>query len=712
MPDYYQIPALILTALLLPAFGHLYLRFRDTRSLLWFLGFLFAIFRMILFYRLGSWDFANGDHPWMLAAGQGSILISSALFLASLSPLRFRLGRLQILYVIPFTLPMVAYTILFHGVFHGKAPSGPLFLIFPALGLLSLIAGLFWAIAKGTLPVWAGVLCCVVAGIPAFWLLHAAGPGLPLTFVECCNHAMTAVLLISVFRRMSTGMILSVIGFALWASPIFLILPVVSGNAALDTGLTRAIVLGKVVAAIGMILLALEDQLVINKAAKEREQRARRETEAYSGIALSRRRVEDFDRQATEICEAVVKHSRFSKAALLFQTAGKYHLAGTAGMSSPVVAALDELARRIPVDDFLAQGTVPCAVEHSNTFRLSLDPWLSPGDDLKRLYFTSVLAIPMAGRTVTEGALFLGGMRNPPAANQSTVFRSAGEPLSADDLLPLEMLAARLQAKRSQTIMLEKLIDAEKFAGLGQLAGNVTQQLNNPLTVILGYASLLDETGNFDPQERKGIESILTEARRMRNTLESLTRIARHNSDQLETVSVHELLADMEELHRTEFLHRSIDFRMNVAPSLPKVLCRAQPLRQAVLHCLQFAIEAVESQDHAPATGRAIDSGSSSTKSIRLEATSEGHLVQILVAHSGPGFLRPDRAFDPYVRAHSTGDTTGLGLSLCATILRDQNGRAAAVNLDPHGAAVILELQAAAAPANAAVPVNAYAQAS
>jgi K+-sensing histidine kinase KdpD len=119
---------------------------------------------------------------------------------------------------------------------------------------------------------------------------------------------------------------------------------------------------------------------------------------------------------------------------------------------------------------------------------------------------------------------------------------------------------------------------------------------------------------------------------------------------------------------------------------------------------LQYAIHAVESQESA--AGRAIDSASSPTKSIRLEATGEGPVVQILVAHSGPGFLRPDRAFDPYVRAHSSGDTTGLGLSLCASILRDQNGRAAAVNLDPHGAAVILELQAAVPAASS------YAQAS
>jgi K+-sensing histidine kinase KdpD len=40
------------------------------------------------------------------------------------------------------------------------------------------------------------------------------------------------------------------------------------------------------------------------------------------------------------------------------------------------------------------------------------------------------------------------------------------------------------------------------------------------------------------------------------------------------------------------------------------------------------------------------------------------------------------------------GETSGLGLSLCATILRDHHGRISAVNLEPRGAAIVLELQA------------------
>jgi signal transduction histidine kinase len=215
----------------------------------------------------------------------------------------------------------------------------------------------------------------------------------------------------------------------------------------------------------------------------------------------------------------------------------------------------------------------------------------------------------------------------------------------------------------------------------------VTQQLNNPLTVILGYASMLEETSSLDPQERKGIESILAEARRMRDTLDSLTRISRPQTGQFTAVSVSELLLDLEQLHRSEFLRRSIEFRLSIAPGLPRVLCHAQQLRQAVLHCLQFAIEAAESG----APGAAAEE----VKTVRLEATAEGNQVQILIAHSGPGFLQPDRAFDPFVPKQAGGETAGLGLSLCASILRDHNGRASAVNLEPRGAAILLELSAA-----------------
>ena len=672
MPDSYHLPALVLTVLLLPAFGQLYLRFRDTRTLLWFLGFLFAIFRMLQFYDLGWWNISDTRaHPWFAAAGQSAILISAALFLASLAPHGFRIGRVRILYAITFTIPLIVYAYLIYCVYGGFTPIGLPFLLFPALGGLSLLAGCMWAFSSTRVPRGIPLALCIILGGTGLWVCVRVGGIWPLVFVECAVHATTALLIFYVFRRLSPGTVLAGIGFVAWSLNIGQTLPF-SHHQTVAIEVTRIIVMGKVVAAVGLILLALEDELAKKHAAQIRERNARKELEAYTRLNLSRRRVEDFDRQSTLICQSIVANSSFGQAALiLLQSSGQYRLAGAAGYDDATVNALEALATRIPVIAFLAPGSAPPTLEHSQTFDLDLGPYLLPGDDLSRLKVTTVFAIPLCGRSTTEGALFLTDLREP------------DEPISAVDLLPLEVLASRVQAARSQTMMLEKLVDAEKFVGLGQLAGSVTRQLNNPLTVILGYASLLEETEDLNPQAQKGIEAILTEARHMRLTLESLARMSRPQGDQLAAISVTELLTDLEQLHRSEFVHRSIDFRVHIAPALPRVLGNAQQVRQAVLYCLQFAMDAVDKLD------------SSSEKAVRLEAIAESNQVRILVAHTGQSFPFPARAFDPFVPEPTSGESSSLGLSMCATILRDNNGRASAVNFEPNGAGILLELQAA-----------------
>jgi len=568
-----------------------------------------------------------------------------------------------------------------YGTFGGVAPGPPRFLVFPVLAVAALVVAILWNAEKNHVPVWLGLLICAGVGSEALWSLYTRGPAWSLVFGDCANLFMCALLVIFVFKRFTPGVFLSALGFGAWSLACLEVLPLFSSqHPLLNLALLRVVVMARVVAAIGMIVLVLEDELNYNKVAREREHRARRELEAYTRLMLARRRIEDFDRQGPDICELVVKHSCFTQAAFLLHSGGSYRLVGSAGLGDATVKALSEVATRIPTTGFLAPGTVPPAVEESQTVMLDLGPWLNPGDDLKRLHFTEVLAVPMTTRGTIEGALLLSGMQTEP--------ERAGErprELRHEDLLPIELLVARLQATRSQTIMFEKLIDSEKFAHLGQLAANVTQQLNNPLTVILGYASLLDETANLSKEDRKAVDSILAEARHMRATLESLSRVSRTQSDQQAAVSVTELLSDMGELHRSEFLRRSIEFRLNIAPSLPRVLCSPQQLRQAVRHCLQFAMDAVEKP--APVTGE--------PKTIRLEAASEGNVVQILIGHTGLGFTNPERAFDPFAPARPGNETAGLGLSLCATILRDNNGRALALNLEPQGAAIILELRAA-----------------
>ena len=451
-----------------------------------------------------------------------------------------------------YAAPLVLYSILLYGVLGGVQPRGPSFLVFPALVGISFGVGVFWGMTKGSVPIWVGVSFSAVLGTFAIWVCCLQGAGAGLTFVECVNLQMTAVMLAFVARRFSPGVFLSVLGFLAWSLACLHLLPLAGLHAPVSLALTREIVMGKVVAAVGMIVLALENELTSNKAAQERERSARRQLEAYANLMLTRRRVDDFDRQASDVCDTVVRNSRFAQVALLLECGGRYQLAGSGGLEIAIARPLGQLVSRIPVEGFLVPGSAPIAVAHSKTVRLDLTPWLIPGDDLVRLRFTSVLAIPMIGRSGVDGALLLGAMR--PDGERGD--HSTNVPC-LDDLLPIEMLVARLQATRSQTMLFEKLIDSERFAGLGQLSGNVTQQLNSPLTVILGYASLLQESPLLETHDRKAVEAIVIEARSIRSTLESLSRVSHAPSAQPAAISVSELLADMEQLYRPEFLQRS-----------------------------------------------------------------------------------------------------------------------------------------------------------
>ena len=182
--------------------------------------------------------------------------------------------------------------------------------------------GVYWGMTKGTVPRWVGASFSAVLGYLAVRACFAQGVAWSLDLIESINLLMAAILLAFVFRRLSPGTVLSVLGFVAWSLSCLRSLPWVTQNTVLGLNFMSVIVMAKVVAAVGMILLTLEDELDRNQAAEDRERQVRHQLEAYAGLILTRRRVEDFDRQGAEICQIVVQHSRFAQAALLLESGG------------------------------------------------------------------------------------------------------------------------------------------------------------------------------------------------------------------------------------------------------------------------------------------------------------------------------------------------------------------------------------------------------
>src|SRR5260370_17809002 len=79
-------------------------------------------------------------------------------------------------------------------------------------------------------------------------------------------------------------------------------------------------------------------------------------------------------------------------------------------------------------------------------------------------------------------------------------------------------------------------------------------------------------------------------------------------------------------------------------------------------------------------------------KPIRIEAVREAERVVVRFDDTGPGFDEVGRVFDPFYTTKPVGKGTGLGLSICYGIVKEHGGDIYAINLEPSGARVVLEL--------------------
>ena len=671
MFDDYQIQVFLLIAALIPVLGYVDRRTPSLRTRLWMLALaslevqtLLLVFAPRLLAAAGSRGLSAATFA-ISAGAQAALLVSSVLFLTALSPLSFTFGYRQIRYAWLYLPPQLLYVALYFGV--SEHPTGPLLWLFLALAAWATTAAMAWSLQKGAIPIWlATALVAFMLFLSVPFYLHG-NVYWPLAMLLTGNLVMMALLVLYTYRRFSPGTIFSALGFLGWGLPSLLLIRPTTWTTVPAEILARGEALSRLLLALGLAALVLEEELERNRRAAERSLRIQNELERYTRHPFTARNLDEFDNSSSQLCVMLVEEGSFARAAMVVRmVSGSFKLVGYAGMDGATAAALDAMAQRITADR-LSSGAEPIAPE-SSVFQIDLEPWLLPGDDLERLHLTRVCVVPMRGAdSSVEGALLLAAPRVPL------------DTLKADNLLPLEVFAGRIQTARAEATMLGKLIDSERFAGLGQLASNVAQQLNNPLTVILGYASLLEESIQSGI-ERRGAEAISVEALRMKGILERLSRFSRLGSERYHSFSIADLIGDVELLLRTDFLRHSIEFRTAVEPNLPEIFGNAHQIRQALLHMVQFAIETVQRV------------GSNHAKSIRVEASLSESMVRVILTHSGAKFPYPDRVFDSFSIGFSGSEATGLGLSLCAAIVRDHRGTIHAFNHEPRGASIVIDL--------------------
>lgn len=658
MAEFYRVPTLTLLSMLLVAFALLYLQAQTTRRMLWLVGWSLATLRVALeVARIRSPGFG-------LALGNACLVLAPLMFLGSMSPLGFKRWP-KVLYAYVFAVPAFLFAVLISLYPH---PNVFVRVVLMFCTLTVVYVAVLWNARKNILPQWFTFPFAILTGAVGVWLTYDGQYMFVLYLAQSSTNLMTGLLFAGAFRRFSPGVIFSSAGFLLWSTPVVLDVVFPPSTPAM-IAVARAVNLIKVMTAFGMILIVLEDELAQNKAAKERDHRARLEMERYSEIDLSL--LSDVNAEAAyqHACEVIVEVSRFSQALLMLRDVeGHYVVTAHSGMDLALVAGMNAMGRRLAPEEIERfKQSESIAVEMGNTLVVDLRPLFVENDPLVDLGYLRPHAIPLESRKGSpDGCLFLSGLKQPE------------QPLQADDLLPLELLVARLAAMRQHNALMLRVARSEKLAGLGQLAAGVAHELNNPLTVVLGYSQILEETMEENPA-LEGVSLIRSEAQRMRQIIESMLRFWKTSPVEHVAVSVSEIMRDIYQLRRAEFNRRQIDLQLHLADDLPQVDGNRNQLQQMFLQLVNNSLDAFDALDGRP-------------KTLRLDASHDEDGVRILISDNGPGFPDPNRAFDPFFNIRSPRAGSGKGLSVCYAIVRDHGGEITAHNLQPHGAALVVQL--------------------
>jgi two-component system NtrC family sensor kinase len=220
----------------------------------------------------------------------------------------------------------------------------------------------------------------------------------------------------------------------------------------------------------------------------------------------------------------------------------------------------------------------------------------------------------------------------------------------------------------------ENLHQREKLAAMGSLLAGVAHELNNPLSIVVGRATMLQEEA-ADEATRSVADKIRAAAERCARIVRTFLSMARQRKPELSVLSINTVLNDCVEMLSYGLRTAGITVEKQLAVDLPSISGNADQLHQVFLNLIVNAQQAMETQ---PLPRR-----------LRIVSDQHEGRIRVRIADNGPGIAPAirSRIFDPYFTTKPAGSGTGVGLAVSLGIVESHNG-ALTVDCPPEGGAV------------------------
>ena len=208
----------------------------------------------------------------------------------------------------------------------------------------------------------------------------------------------------------------------------------------------------------------------------------------------------------------------------------------------------------------------------------------------------------------------------------------------------------------------ESLYQREKLAALGSLLAGVAHELNNPLSVVVARAVLLEEQGN--PAAQTAALKIRTAAERCARIVRTFLAMARQQQPERGPVAINDVISAALDITAYPVRTSSIEVKLDLARDIPLIHADADQLHQVLLNLIINAQQSL--QDHPGPRHIRVTSG----------FDTRAQLVRVTVADNGPGIPAHLRAriFEPYFTTKPTGIGLGVGLAVSLGIVEAHEG--------------------------------------
>jgi two-component system NtrC family sensor kinase len=255
--------------------------------------------------------------------------------------------------------------------------------------------------------------------------------------------------------------------------------------------------------------------------------------------------------------------------------------------------------------------------------------------------------------------------------SQGNLFPEIG-PISKSELGVLQktfkqMLTSLQERDKRQKVESEiKLLQSEKQASIGKLAGGVAHEINNPLTGIFTFTHMLLRRKDIPEDIRTDLETIGQETERVRKIVKGLLDFSRQTELDREPADVNRLIRFTLSLVENQALIKGVSLNFEPGEGLPMITLDRNQMQSVLLNIIINALDATD-----PGGNITVTSG------IGVSTSHPGQKgIEILCTDTGCG-IPPEnlnKLFDPFFTTKDVGHGTGLGLSVSYGIVERHGG--------------------------------------